>query len=199
MKRIAVAILLAFKLIAAHKLTDGFTPASTNVWGAQYPRVDASRPSRVSHQGPGATTVKAQFLEQSETRHGKGSRRILDRYHPTPRSRFPLLQLRRRWSGRERCGKPCLLRRRQRRERHRDSRTGRNLLSAAGCSARSRARDLVFLKGHRRLASCRSSICRRATTRRPRCATRCSICSTAAAKMRLAGSSRAMPISSSTT
>ena len=41
MKRIAIALLLLSSYCCAQS-PDGFEPASTNVWGAAYPRVDAN-------------------------------------------------------------------------------------------------------------------------------------------------------------
>jgi hypothetical protein len=41
MKRFAIALLLLVSVCRA-QARDGFEPASTNVWGAAYPRVDGS-------------------------------------------------------------------------------------------------------------------------------------------------------------
>jgi enterochelin esterase family protein len=46
---------------AAAQDTADFTPASTNVWGAQYPRVDAAGRVEVRLEAPDATTVRLNF------------------------------------------------------------------------------------------------------------------------------------------
>src|ERR1019366_10453641 len=60
MKRIAVAILLVSSYCHAQG-ADGFQPASTNVWGAEYPRVDASGRAEFRIKAPNATAVKLNF------------------------------------------------------------------------------------------------------------------------------------------
>ena len=57
MKRIAVAILLLASYCHA-QTADGFQPASTNVWGADYPRVDASGRAEFRIKAPSAAAVK---------------------------------------------------------------------------------------------------------------------------------------------
>jgi hypothetical protein len=198
MKRLAIATFACFRATATHKRRR-FQPASTNVWGAEYPRVDASGRAEFRIKAPNATAVKLNFWSNPKLDMVKGSDGFWTATTPPLVPRIPLLQLRHRRSGRERCGEPCLLRRRQRRKRHRDSRTWRNLLSAARCSARRRARDLVFLQGHRELAARRSLSAAGLRHAEQRRAIPCFIFSTAAAKTRRAGSSRAMPTSSSTT
>ena len=51
MKSIAIAILLLSSYCCA-QAPDGFEPASTNVWGAAYPRVDAGGRAEFRSEGP---------------------------------------------------------------------------------------------------------------------------------------------------
>ena len=60
MKRIGIALFLLSSFCYAQS-PDGFVPASTNVWGAAYPRVDASGKAQFRIKAPDATTVKLNF------------------------------------------------------------------------------------------------------------------------------------------
>ena len=60
MKRIGMAVLLLSSFCFAQNPV-GFVPASTNVWGAEYPRVDASGRAEFRLKAPDATTVKLNF------------------------------------------------------------------------------------------------------------------------------------------
>ncbi len=60
MKRIGIAMLLLSSLCLAQN-SDGFKPASTNVWGAEYPRVDAGGRAEFRVKAPDANTVKLNF------------------------------------------------------------------------------------------------------------------------------------------
>jgi enterochelin esterase-like enzyme len=60
MKRIGFAILMLSSLCYAQS-PDGFKPAPTNVWGASYPRVDASGRAEFRIKAPDATSVKLNF------------------------------------------------------------------------------------------------------------------------------------------
>jgi enterochelin esterase family protein len=60
MKRIAIGILLLSSFCCAQN-PDGFEPASTNVWGAAYPRVDASGRAEFRVKAPDATKVQVNF------------------------------------------------------------------------------------------------------------------------------------------
>jgi len=62
MRRIAIAF--AWGLVAACCFAQGaddFKPAETNVWGAEYPRVDASGRVQIRIKAPDATKVKLNF------------------------------------------------------------------------------------------------------------------------------------------
>ena len=60
MKRLGIALLLLSSFCFAQD-PGGFEPASTNVWGAEYPRVDASGRAEFRIKAPDATTVKLNF------------------------------------------------------------------------------------------------------------------------------------------
>lgn len=60
MKRIGIALLLLASACFAQS-PDGFVPASTNVWGAAYPRVDANGKAEFRIKAPDAATVKLNF------------------------------------------------------------------------------------------------------------------------------------------
>jgi enterochelin esterase-like enzyme len=60
MKRIGIALLLLASACFAQS-PDGFVPASTNVWGAMYPRVDSSGRAEFQIKAPDAATVKLSF------------------------------------------------------------------------------------------------------------------------------------------
>ena len=60
MKRIAIAMLLLSSLCWA-QAPDGFEPASTNVWGAAYPRVDAGGRAEFRVKAPNASKVQVNF------------------------------------------------------------------------------------------------------------------------------------------
>ena len=63
MKRIAIAILLLSSFCCAQN-PDGFEPASTNVWGAAYPRVDSSGRAEFRVKAPNATKIVVNFWSQ---------------------------------------------------------------------------------------------------------------------------------------
>jgi hypothetical protein len=60
MKRIGIAILLLSTLCYAQN-SGGFAPASTNVWGVDYPRVDAAGNVEFRVKAPNATNVQINF------------------------------------------------------------------------------------------------------------------------------------------
>ena len=60
MKRVALLILLFAGLSFAQESSD-FQPASTNVWGAEYPRVDSSGRVQIRVKAPDATKVRLNF------------------------------------------------------------------------------------------------------------------------------------------
>src|SRR5256885_666795 len=60
MKNVGIAILLLAGLCCAQE-SGGFQPASTNVWGAEYPRVDSSGRVQIRVKAPDATKVRLNF------------------------------------------------------------------------------------------------------------------------------------------
>jgi enterochelin esterase family protein len=71
MKRVAIAILLVSSYCHAQG-ADGFQPASTNVWGAEYPRVDTSGRAEFRIKAPNATAVKLNFWSNPKLDMVKG-------------------------------------------------------------------------------------------------------------------------------
>ncbi|HEY1209327.1 MAG TPA: alpha/beta hydrolase-fold protein [Terracidiphilus sp.] len=63
MKRIGIAILLLSSYCCAQN-PGGFEPASTNVWGAAYPRVDSSGRAEFRVKAPNATKIVVNFWSQ---------------------------------------------------------------------------------------------------------------------------------------
>jgi enterochelin esterase family protein len=62
MKPFAIAIVLLLFAGMSHAQESGtFTPSETNVWGAEYPRVDGTGKVQVRVNAPAATTVKLNF------------------------------------------------------------------------------------------------------------------------------------------
>jgi enterochelin esterase-like enzyme len=60
MRRLGLALVLTASVCSAQD-SSGFMPASTNVWGAQYPRVDATGRVEIRIKAPDATKVRVNF------------------------------------------------------------------------------------------------------------------------------------------
>ena len=60
MKYLGIAIMLVASFCCA-QAPEEFQPSSTNVWGAEYPRVDANGKVQIRVKAPDATTVKLNF------------------------------------------------------------------------------------------------------------------------------------------
>ena len=60
MKQLGWALLLMASVASAQDSAD-FQPAATNVWGAQYPRVDGEGRVQVRIKAPEATAVRLNF------------------------------------------------------------------------------------------------------------------------------------------
>jgi len=56
---LALLLLTTFSSLAQE--TDGFKPSETNVWGAEYPRVDSAGKVQIRVKAPIATAVKVNF------------------------------------------------------------------------------------------------------------------------------------------
>ncbi len=61
MKHVGIAIILFASLSCAQEAGD-FRPSSTNVWGAEYPRVDSAGRVQIRVKAPDATKVRLIFL-----------------------------------------------------------------------------------------------------------------------------------------
>ena len=146
MKQLGLALLLVASLSSAQESGD-FQPAETNVWGAEYPRVDSAGRVQVRVKAPDATKVRLNFWSGPKVGHGEAARRILDHHHAAPRSGPALLHADHRRRGSQRSRQPGVLRRRQARECRRGSGAGLDLLLDSRCAARPGARGLVLLEG----------------------------------------------------
>ena len=60
MKHLGIAIMLVASFCCA-QTPEEFQPSSTNVWGAEYPRVDAGGRVQIRVKAPDATKVKLNF------------------------------------------------------------------------------------------------------------------------------------------
>ena len=60
MKQVGLALLLAASVCSAQE-PGGFQPATTNVWGAQFPRVDGAGRVEIRVKAPEATSVRVNF------------------------------------------------------------------------------------------------------------------------------------------
>src|SRR5580698_2170722 len=94
------------------------------------------RKSRIPGEGSQRRQGPGELLGSFEAGPGEAAGWILDRDLRTAGTRLPLLHRAGGRRGIQRSGKPHILRWGQRRERDRDSRTGIDVLSAAGCSSR---------------------------------------------------------------
>lgn len=61
MQRFAILVFLILSSFYCAQASDDFQPSSTNVWGAEYPRVDSSGRVQVRVKAPNATKVKLNF------------------------------------------------------------------------------------------------------------------------------------------
>jgi enterochelin esterase family protein len=71
MKRLGIALLFLSSVCCAQG--SGFEPASTNVWGAQYPRVDSAGRAEFRIKAPSATAVKLNFWSDPKMDMVKGA------------------------------------------------------------------------------------------------------------------------------
>jgi len=61
MQRVSLLVFLLLSSFCCVQASDNFQPSSTNVWGAEYPRVDNSGRVQVRVKAPNATKVKLNF------------------------------------------------------------------------------------------------------------------------------------------
>ena len=96
------------------------TPASTNIRGAEYPRILDDLRVTFRIKAPDAQKVEFGFFDNTAVRRDEGRRRLLDRHHPRPlHEGVSLLHLVHRWREGQRPGQPQLLRLRPGHQRHR--------------------------------------------------------------------------------
>jgi len=72
MKRLGIALLMLSGICCA-QTPGGFVPASTNVWGAEYPRVDASGKAEFRVKAPDAAKVQLSFWGATKLDMVKGA------------------------------------------------------------------------------------------------------------------------------
>ena len=94
MKPVAIALLLFASLCCTRECypqdAGDFHPATTNVWGAEYPRVDSAGRAQIRVRAPDATKVKVNFWSGPKSGHAAAAC-----------SRIALLHRNYRWSGSE--------------------------------------------------------------------------------------------------
>ena len=61
MQRFAIPIFLLLSSLCWAESSDDFQPSATNVWGADYPRVDSSGRVQIRVKAPDASKVKLNF------------------------------------------------------------------------------------------------------------------------------------------
>ena len=124
-----------------------FKPATTNVWGAEYPRVDGTGRVQVRLKAPEATKVRLNFWSGPKVDMEKQADGFWTITTPplAPGLHYYTLIV----DGVEMSdtGQPRVLRRQQARERRRGAGGGRRLLRHQGRAARPGARGLVPLEG----------------------------------------------------
>ena len=73
MKKLTVGLLLLLSSCSYAQTPAEFQPASTNVWGAQYPRVDSAGRAQFRLKAPNATAVKLNFWSNPKLDMVKGA------------------------------------------------------------------------------------------------------------------------------
>ena len=83
MKRsgLTLAILLCMAPLTYAQESSDFRPASTNVWDAQYPRVDSKGRVEIRIKAPDAAKVRLNFWSGPKIDMEKQAGRLLDRHH----------------------------------------------------------------------------------------------------------------------
>lgn len=106
MKPVAIALLLFASLCCTRECypqdAADFHPATTNVWGAEYPRVDSAGRGADPCQSSRRHEGQSEFLERAEVEYGETVGGLLDGHDAAACSRIALLHRNYRWSGSER-------------------------------------------------------------------------------------------------
>ena len=175
-----------------------FQAAETNVWGAEYPRVDAAGRVQMRIKAPEATKVRLNFWSGPKVDMEKQADGFWT-FTTRPRAGPSLLRVQRGRRRRQRSRQPGRSSAAAVRERRRGARSqGRPTTPSRTCLT-VRCAMSGITPGSRVPGGTPWSTCRRTTKRRRRSVIPCSICSTAAARTKPAGSGKGAPTSSSTT
>ena len=78
MRRLIILALLSWNFCYAQE-SGSFHPSATNVWAAEYPRVDSAGRVQVRVKAPDANKVRLNFWSGPKAGHGETARWILDR------------------------------------------------------------------------------------------------------------------------
>ena len=147
-----LAILVCLTALASAQESTDFRPASTNVWDAQYPRVDSKGRVEIRLKAPDAAKVRLNFWSGPKidmVKQPDGVWSVIT--EPlVPGLHYYTSDCGRRGNGRHR--QPLVLRRQQVRERRRGARARLDVLLDPGRAARTGPRGLVLLESHRHLA-----------------------------------------------
>ena len=101
MRRLGILLFLFASSCYAQEV-GSFQPSETNVWGAEYPRVDSAGRAQIRVKAPDATKVKVNFWSGPKVDMEKQSDGYWMVTTPPPCSRIALLHRNYRWSGGER-------------------------------------------------------------------------------------------------
>ena len=179
---------------------DDWKPSVSNQQGRQYPQVNSEGRVRARIVAPQAQSVDLDFRAACKYPLTKGDDGAWDWHSPGRRTKgFTITRLVIDGAGGARSQQPLFLRREPLGQRCGSPRARSGFLRAQECAARATAPDAILFQERRRGAAAALSIPRRITTRTRPSVIRCCICSTAAAKMKRAGASRAVPDGSWTT
>src|SRR3982751_6753139 len=107
--RLGILIFLLSSLCCAQESGD-FRPASTNVWGAEYPRVDSAGRVQVRVKAPDATRVKLNFWSGPKLDMEKQPDGFWTVTTPPLVPGLHYYTLIRRWRRSQRHQQPCVLR-----------------------------------------------------------------------------------------
>ena len=81
MKQVGMAIILFASFCCAQEAGD-FQPSSTNVWAAEYPRVDSAGRVQIRVKAPDATKVRLNFWSGPRSTWKKGQSKLDGRKAP---------------------------------------------------------------------------------------------------------------------
>ena len=135
--------MLSVAAICSAQQPGDFKPAETNVWGAEYPRVDAAGRVEIRIKAPDAAKVRVNFWSGPKVDMEKQADGFWTVITPplVPGLHYYTIDRRRRRVRRP--GQPGVLRRQQARQRRRGSGARRRLLRDQGRAARTGPRGLV--------------------------------------------------------